>query len=88
MIVGADSGRDTENKDSVPALLENIPRSIAIKDFVYNDGTVINLTVTVGVARYQNGQTVDEWINVADGRLYNGKQTGKIRLWERIKLCH
>lgn len=80
LIVGADSGRDTENRNSVPALLEDIRRSIAVKDFVYNDNTVINLTVTIGVARYQNGQTVDEWINVADGRLYNGKQTGKNKI--------
>lgn len=77
LIVGADSGKDSESRNSVPSLLEDIRRNIAIKDFVYNDSTVIHLTVTIGVARYQSGQTVDEWINVADNRLYDGKQTGK-----------
>ena len=77
LIVGADTGKDNEHRNRVPALLENIRRSIADKDFVYNDNIVIHLTVTIGVARYRNGQTVDEWINVADGRLYDGKQTGK-----------
>lgn len=76
LIVVADPVRD-ESRNSVPALLEDIRRTIADKDFVYNDDTVINLTVTIGVAFYQSGQTVDEWINVADGRLYDGKQTGK-----------
>lgn len=77
LIVDTDSGKDDKNANRVPALLEDIRKNVADKKFVYNDDTVIHLTVTIGAACYQNGQTVDEWINVADGRLYDGKQTGK-----------
>ena len=73
LIVGADPAG--EGGEAV--LLENIRRSIAEKDIVYHDGTVVNLTVTIGAAHYRDGQTVDEWINTADRRLYDGKHTGK-----------
>ena len=77
LIVGVDPGEDGGSGADEAVLLEDIRRSIANKDFVYHDGTVIHLTVTIGAACYQNGQTVDEWVNTADGRLYDGKRTGK-----------
>lgn len=77
MIVGSDGAPDEKSGQTESTILENIRRSVAIKDFVYDEKTTINLTVTIGVARYQEGQSVDEWVNVADARLYKGKQTGK-----------
>lgn len=77
LIVGADPEEDAKGEGVEAALLENIRKSIEEKGFAYNDDTVIHLTVTIGAARYQSGQTVDEWINVADRRLYDGKHTGK-----------
>lgn len=77
VIVGSDSTADEENRQTESVILEDIRRSVAIKDFVYDEKTTINFTVTIGAARYQEGQSVDEWINVADARLYKGKQNGK-----------
>lgn len=77
VIVGSDSAPDEKGGQTESTILENIRRSVAIKDFVYDEKTTINLTVTIGVARYQEGQSVDEWVNVADARLYKGKHTGK-----------
>ena len=59
-------------------LLEDIRRNIADEPFVY-EGTKLNLTVTIGAARYQSGQPqpLDTWVQLADSRLYEGKQTGK-----------
>ena len=76
--MGADSGKGTEGSEN--ALLEDIRMNVAARNFMYNDNTVLRLTVTIGAARYQSGQTVEEWINIADNRLYNGKQTGKNRV--------
>lgn len=82
VIVGSD--RDPEEKDGQTSdvLLEKIRRDVAARDFVYDDKTVVNTTVTVGVAHYREGQTVDEWISIADSGLYRGKQTGKNKVVE------
>lgn len=82
VIVGSDSAPDEKGRQAERAILEDIRRSVAIKDFVYDGKTTIHLTVTIGVARYQEGQSVDEWVNVADARLYKGKQTGKNKVVE------
>jgi diguanylate cyclase (GGDEF)-like protein len=41
------------------------------------DGLSINLTMTIGAVAYEKGQTIDEWINMADKKMYLGKQNGK-----------
>ena len=77
VIVGSDKDPDGKGGQASSMLLEKIRQDVAARDFVYDDKTVVNTTVTIGVARYREGQTVDEWISVADSRLYRGKQTGK-----------
>lgn len=47
------------------------------KEFVYNDTVKLHLTATIDAARHHLGQSLDAWANLADTRLYNGKQTGK-----------
>ena len=72
MIVGV----STESNEG--ELLEDIRRNIAEEPFVY-EGIKLNLTVTIGAARYQKNQPqpLDAWVQLADSRLYEGKQTGK-----------
>lgn len=82
LIVGSDSMTDKNKERPESAILENIRRTVAEKSFVYDEKTTVNMTVTIGSARYQEGQTVDEWISVADTRLYIGKQTGKNKVVE------
>ena len=77
VIVGYDGGPDVRDRQTASVLLEKIRRDVEARDFVYDEKTVVHMTVTIGVAYYREGQTVDEWINVADNRLYSGKQTGK-----------
>lgn len=74
MVVGPNPAQEN---DMIVALLEEVRSTIASEEFAYNDDTKLHLTVTIGVARYHNGQTLDAWVNTADTRLYSGKQTGK-----------
>lgn len=82
LIVGSDINPDEKGRKPEIAILEEIRQSVAAKGFAYNENTTVNLTVTIGTARYQEGQTVDDWVNVADARLYIGKQTGKNKVVE------
>lgn len=82
VIVGSDKGVDAKGRRIDSFILEEIRRNVAIKDFVYDNKTTVNLTVTIGMARYQEGQTVDEWIRLADKRLYHGKHSGKNQVVE------
>lgn len=82
VIIGSDGGPNGKDGQTASVLLEKIRQDVAVREFVYDDKTAVNLTITVGVARYRNGQTVDEWINMADRRLYRGKQTGKNKVVE------
>ena len=82
VIVGSDNGLDAKGRKLESVILEEIRRNVAIKDFVYDNKTTVNMTVTIGMARYQEGQTVDEWINLADSRLYLGKHSGKNQVVE------
>lgn len=61
------------------ARLENLRRTVENYDFCY-EGVSVKLTVTIGVAVYRKGQTVDQWIDAADKKLYEGKSSGKNKL--------
>jgi diguanylate cyclase (GGDEF)-like protein len=37
----------------------------------------LRVTVTIGFACYEEGQSLNEWINRADVKLYEGKCSGK-----------
>ena len=84
VVVGSDKGLDEKGRRPENVLLDGIRRDVAIKDFVYDENTTVNLTVTIGLARYQEGQSIDEWVNVADERLYHGKQTGKNKVVDAL----
>ena len=40
----------------------------------------INVSVTIGLAERNDGQSIDEWIQSVDEKLYRGKHDGKNRL--------
>lgn len=40
----------------------------------------IPLTVTIGAAAYSNEVNIEDWVNIADKRLYVGKYNGKNRV--------
>lgn len=44
---------------------------------LWHEENRVNVTITIGVAPYQDGYTTSEWINVADEKRYEGKKSGK-----------
>lgn len=53
-----------------------IRQEISDKNFMF-DNISIHATVTIGMAIYTDNITIDEWINTADNKLYEGKKSGK-----------
>lgn len=64
---------DMENAKGVA---RRICREIAARDIDIGR-TMICVTMTLGVAKYRDGETIDEVVGRADRCLYDGKQNGK-----------
>ena len=60
-------------------ILEKLRRSIELKYFSFQHKKV-PVTITIGAAHYQEGQSLDSWIQSADKKLYIGKNGGKNRM--------
>lgn len=58
---------------------ERLRKAIESEYFVYDDKNTIRLTVSLGVATYQNGQDTRSLIKIADDNLYRAKRGGKNR---------
>lgn len=73
-------GRLAEGEDDVTtnsvAYLERLRTTVAEHPFWY-DEQKLAITMTIGVARYESGEAISEWINRADKKLYEGKVNGK-----------
>ncbi|MFH1459421.1 MAG: GGDEF domain-containing protein [Candidatus Omnitrophota bacterium] len=41
----------------------------------------VHKTVSIGIAEYQTGQTIEEFVKEADQAMYKAKMTGKNRIW-------
>ena len=68
---------DGSARDS--GVLETLRQTVADKTFVF-EGVTIPTTITIGVADYAEGLTIDRWIQAADRKLYDGKESGKNRV--------
>lgn len=79
ILVGRMAERRAEGPGSASFVMEKLRRAVEKFDFRY-EGREIKVTVTIGLSGYMKAQTVDEWINEADKKLYQGKQSGKNRL--------
>ncbi len=60
-------------------ILNDIRKFVGNHDFEYEEYK-FNITITMGVATYEQGQSIEEWVNVADKKLYAGKYSGKNKL--------
>jgi len=66
-------------KNEAYAVAERIRRKIAEKEFtILNNG--IKITISAGVAEFENETTLDELIRKADKKLYQAKQLGRNRV--------
>lgn len=63
---------DRLNKD----VFENLRKNINSENFIY-EGQKINVSMTIGVVKYNDGEKIEDCIHRADNNLYRGKASGK-----------
>ena len=56
--------------------LEALRKAIESESFEF-ESTKINLTITIGAAKYVDRIKLDRWIELADQKMYQGKKSGK-----------
>ena len=56
--------------------LEFLRKSIENETFEY-DNAKINITITIGAIKYQNDISLEKWVELADKKMYFGKNSGK-----------
>ncbi len=65
-----------ESMESQRDLFDRARRAIAGHSLWHEENRIC-VTITVGIAAYEEGFTTSEWINAADEKLYTGKKSGK-----------
>ena len=63
------------NKDGL-SLFESLRKNVENKDFVF-EGNSFKVTITIGLSDHVKDRSVDQWINEADEKLYQGKNQGR-----------
>ena len=66
---------DSSDKSSFDKL-EKFKKTIEEETFEFK-GTEIKITVTIGVAKYPSGTSLEKWVELADKKMYAGKNSGK-----------
>ncbi len=79
LLSGEAGGTDEDAIRKTCRDLDNVRKSIGNYDFSY-EGNKFAITLTMGVAFYGEGETVEDWIGCADRKLYSGKMSGKNKL--------
>ena len=64
------------DKDNYLDKLENLRKSIEQETFEYENHKH-KITITVGVAQYSKDISLEKWVELADEKMYTGKNTGK-----------
>ena len=68
------------NKEVHPITrLEELRKRIKQEKFEF-EGETIQITITIGVADYFDSITLEKWVELADERMYKGKETGKNKI--------
>ena len=62
-----------------PTILESFRQTVEKEEFVF-EGTKITVSVTIGYAMRKGEASIDSWVQTADGKLYEGKKSGKNRV--------
>lgn len=65
-----------ESNDDFYARLEDLRKYIASHVFQFND-QIIKITITIGIGNYEENMSIEAWIDTADSKLYQGKNSGK-----------
>lgn len=64
------------NQDGFLETLEEFRKKIEKHDFEY-EGNKYKLTITIGASVYQEGVELEKWVDLADEKMYLGKNSGK-----------
>ena len=56
--------------------LEKLRESVAKEEFD-TEKCKINVTITTGAVKYSNGISLEKWVELADDKMYSGKESGK-----------
>lgn len=56
--------------------LEGLRKTIKNETFEF-EGSKIRLTMTIGAVKYKDSLTLDQWVERADEKMYQGKKSGK-----------
>ncbi|SEP77788.1 diguanylate cyclase (GGDEF) domain-containing protein [Lachnospiraceae bacterium NE2001] len=64
------------DKDEALDKMEQVRRSISEKEFIF-ESNKIKTSVTIGIAARDEEESIDKWVQAADDRLYEGKNSGK-----------
>lgn len=65
----------TGSKD-IHSRMGDLRKKVESTDFVF-DGNKIDVTITIGLAEKKDTRSIDKWIQRADEKLYQGKNSGK-----------
>lgn len=70
-----------KDEESEPALkmLETLRKEIEKETFEF-EKAIIRITITIGAVKYLNGLTLEKWIELADEKMYRGKNSGKNKI--------
>lgn len=69
------SGYDGK-KEVITELFEALRKRVSENVILY-DGNEIKVTITIGLAFYEPGKSLDEFVKEADAKLYEGKEKGR-----------
>lgn len=70
---------NTEHEVSYFERLENFRKRIEKEVFSF-EGSEIKITITIGAVQYVDDIALEQWIEMADKKMYFGKRTGKNRV--------
>ncbi len=68
-----------DSVENTASKLDRIRETVLNHSFEF-ENKVIKPTITIGVSSFTDGMSVDEWIDKADSKLYEGKKSGKNKL--------
>ncbi|MFZ2877253.1 MAG: diguanylate cyclase, partial [Enterococcus aquimarinus] len=68
---------DYFSQSEAEAFLHDLKSTVAHRNFAVQAGETINLTISVGVAHSQKGETLKNTLKRADMALYQAKETGR-----------
>lgn len=56
---------------------QKIKADFSAKEFIFNEKTVFNVSLSIGICEYNNGTSYDDFIESVDKKLYEAKEHGK-----------